>query len=212
MSEAAPGTPDSPAFSSTERARVAASTRGLIDALMSHPDTPPESLTAAADVIDRLVEQLGGRRDAGAGYSPRSHDDYLPRSPVVGTASPLSPGLEWEVIDDHVHTRGRFGAAYEGPPGFVHGGMVALAFDEVLGIVNIATGNPGMTGTLTVRYRHPTPLYAEVLFEAWVERVEGRRIISRGTLHHGDVLCAEAEGLFIEPRPELAEQYFGPRD
>jgi hypothetical protein len=30
-----------------------------------------------------------------------------------------------------------------------------------------------------------------------VDRVEGRKIFTSGTLHAGDDLCAEAEGLFI---------------
>ena len=42
------------------------------------------------------------------------------------------------------------------------------------------------------------------------DRVEGRRIMSRAEMYDGDVLTAEAEGLFVQPRPELAEQYFGP--
>ena len=51
-----------------------------------------------------------------------------------------------------------FDFAYEGPPTCVHGGVIAETFDEVLGAANMVAGNPGMTGTLTVRYRKPTPL------------------------------------------------------
>jgi hypothetical protein len=47
---------------------------------------------------------------------------------------------------------------------------------------------------------------------AWVERVEGRRIMTRGEMYDGDTLTAEADGVFVQPRAELAEQYFGPRD
>ena len=104
-----------------------------------------------------------------------------------------------------------FGAPYEGPPGFVHGGWIACAFDEVLGIANIASGNPGMTARLTVHYRKPTPLFRELRFRAWVDRVEGRRIMSQAEVYDGDTLTAEAEGIFVQPRPELAEQYFGPQ-
>ena len=57
-----------------------------------------------------------------------------------------------------------FNAAYEGPPGNVHGGMVAAAFDEVLGMAQSLSGNAGFTGTLTIRYRSPTPLYEPLLF------------------------------------------------
>jgi acyl-CoA thioesterase FadM len=75
--------------------------------------------------------------------------------------------------------------------------MVAAAFDEALGMAQAMTGQPGMTGTLTVRYRRPTPLHTELHFRARVERVEGRKIFAAGTLHAGEVLCAEAEGVFI---------------
>ncbi len=210
MSEAAPGFPDAPEFGTPERARVAESVRALIDTLMRNVGAAPEALTAAAEVVDGVTASLGGDQlSDGVGYRPRSHDDYLPRSPVVGDASPLSPRLDWEVVDGRVFATGRFGAAYEGPPGYVHGGMVALAFDEVLGIVNIANNNPGLTATLKVRYRRPTPLFTDVRFEAWIEELGARRIRSRAELWAGDTLCAEADGLFIEPRPELAVQYFG---
>ena len=211
MSEAAPGTGDNPIFASAERAELAQALRELIEASMTTPDATDEELVASSAAVRAVTAALqGAPPDAqGAGYMPRSHGDYLPRSPVVGEASPMSPRLDWDVVDGRCHARGVFGAAYEGPPSYVHGGMVALAFDEVLGIVNIANGCPGMTGTLTIRYRRPTPLYREVRFEAWVERIEGRRVRSRAELHVGDTLCAEAEGLFIQPRPELAMEYFG---
>ena len=67
-----------------------------------------------------------------------------------------------------------------------------------------------MTARLTVHYRRPTPLFRELRFRAWVERVEGRRDHeSRARCGHDDVLTAEAEGIFVQPRPELAAQYFG---
>ena len=55
---------------------------------------------------------------------------------------------------------------YEGPPGCVHGGVIALVFDELLGAANIAAGSPGMTGTLTIRYREPTPIRTEIRLES----------------------------------------------
>ena len=215
MSEAAPGIPDSPAFATAERAELAGAVRALIDTVMSVEDVEAETLHAVSQEIERLTFRLGRGRDEGPGYRPRSHGDYLPRSPIVGEASPLSPRLDWEVVarDDGrtaVEARGTFGAAYEGPPSFVHGGWVACAFDEVLGIANIASGHPGMTARLIVHYRKPTPLFRELVLRAWVERVEGRRIMSRAEMYDGDTLTAEAEGLFVQPRPELAERYFGP--
>jgi hypothetical protein len=212
LSEAAPGLPDSPAFATPERAKLASSVRALIDAVMTAEDADESTLLDIAADVDELADRLGGGRDDGPGYRPRSHGDYLPRSPIVGEASPLSPRLDWEESDGGIDGRGTFGAAYEGPPGFVHGGWIACAFDEMLGIANIAAGNPGMTARLTVHYRRPTPLFRELRFRAWVDRVEGRRIMSRAQAWDGDVLTAEADGIFVQPRPELAERYFGPRD
>jgi len=216
VSEAAPGTGDDPGFATESRAELAQAVRELIDACMTTVHTTDTDLVAAAravrDVTASLVPvaaQDGTGTPARVFDAPRHHGDYLPRSPVVGEASPMSPRVDWQVVDGRCHATGTFGAAYEGPPGYVHGGMVALAFDEVLGIVNIANGCPGMTGTLTERYRRPTPLYREVRFEAWIEHIEGRRVRSRAVLHAGDTLCAEADGLFIQPRPELATEYFG---
>ena len=92
----------------------------------------------------------------------------------------------------------------------MHGGFVAAAFDEVLGYTQSLSGAPGMTGTLTVRYRKPTPLHEELLFEASLVRVDGRKIFTQATVSAGGVLTAEAEGIFVSARPgsmqELMEQ------
>ena len=216
MSEAAPGLPDSPAYATEERALLAAAVRELIDVTMSVEDVDSDTLRDAAQQVEQLAFRLGHGRVEGPGYRPRHHGDYLPRSPIVGEASPLSPRLDWEQTEHDgkvaIDARGSFGAAYEGPPGFVHGGWIACAFDEILGIANIAAGHPGMTGRLIVHYRRPTPLFHELRIRAWVDRVVGRRIMSRAEMWDGDTLTAEAEGVFLQPRPELAEQYFGPRD
>jgi hypothetical protein len=216
MSEAAPGIPDREQFATPERARLAEAVRHAIDVVMTVEDATVEQMVAAAESIESATATLAGssvrviHSDGLRRTKPdRDHGDYLPRSPIVGESSPLAPPIEWEWQPPKILGRVVFGAAYEGPPNYVHGGIIALAFDEMLGMANIASGHPGMTGTLTVRYRRPTPLYNEVAFEAWVVKVEGRRIATRGTLSYDDVLCAECDGLFVQPRPELAAEYFG---
>jgi acyl-CoA thioesterase FadM len=54
-----------------------------------------------------------------------------------------------------------------------------------------------MTGTLIVRYRRPTPLHTELRFEAEYLRHEGRKLFTESRVFAGDVLCAEAEGIFV---------------
>ncbi|HEX6311629.1 MAG TPA: PaaI family thioesterase [Acidimicrobiia bacterium] len=213
----APGAPDSVQFVTPGRIRLTEAVRHLIDAVLTAEDATEAELDAAAVSAERLARDLHrrdalGRRPGGQRTREElSHDDYLPRSPLVGAVSPMAPPVEYEYRDGRFFARGVFHAAYEGPPGYVHGGWIALAFDEVLGMTNIASGHPGMTGRLSVRYRRPTPLHAEVAFESWTENVDGRRIVTRGTLSAGDTVTAEAEGLFVMIDPELALEYFGER-
>ena len=67
-----------------------------------------------------------------------------------------------------------------------------------------------MTGTLTVRYRKPTPLRTDLRLEARFLERDGRKIRTWAGMYHGDVLTAEADGLFIEVMPRqmlaIAEQ------
>jgi acyl-coenzyme A thioesterase PaaI-like protein len=139
----------------------------------------------------------------------QDHLDYLSRSPLVGDVSPLAPPIVWDFIDGRIIGHGTYHAAYEGPPGYVHGGWIALTFDEILGMANIASGHPAMTGTLKVRYLRPTPLHRRIDLEGWTERVEGRRIVAKGRMTVDGELKAEAEGLFVTIDPARAAEYFG---
>jgi acyl-coenzyme A thioesterase PaaI-like protein len=202
-------------FVSEQRKRLAESVRHLIDAVLTVEDATEEQLGTAADMTEAAARHLGRVPHADdlqrgvRGRDERDHADYLTRSPLVGKVSPLAPPVEWELADDRIVGHGTYHAAYEGPPGYVHGGWVALTFDEILGMANIASGHPGMTGTLKIRYLRPTPLHQRVDLVGWTERVEGRRIVAKGTMTVDGVLTAEAEGLFVTISPEMAAEYFG---
>jgi acyl-coenzyme A thioesterase PaaI-like protein len=187
-------------------ATYADATRRTIDQLMT--------TTASSAAIARAVELLEqanvllagephGRPYEGVAESSMAvadesqHRPFFDYSPVVGECNPLAAPLQIRMGDDKVEAVGVFGAAYEGPPGCVHGGYIAAAFDELLGFVQTLGGRPGMTGRLQVRYRQPTPLHRQLHLTGWVERVDGRKTFTKGTLHAGDTLTAESEGLFI---------------
>jgi acyl-coenzyme A thioesterase PaaI-like protein len=164
---------------------------------------PADDLRRAADGLELFSANLARlpRRSKLVGYAESATsgdvDAFFDYSPLIGLSNALSPPIRLNVENQRVYGTAVFGSAYEGPPGCVHGGFVAAAFDEVLGFAQSLTGNPGMTGTLTIRYRSPTPLHVELDFEAWVERVEGRKIFAAGTVHAHGRLTAEAEGIFI---------------
>jgi acyl-coenzyme A thioesterase PaaI-like protein len=181
--------------------------RRVIDRLTA-TSAPPEVLREAvgrlASVEDllrpyRTVRGYHGTSEMSGLGPDRAFFDW---SPLLGLANPLAPPVRVSVDGDIVVGQARFGIAYEGPPGCVHGGYIAAAFDEVLGLTNSLSGRPGMTGTLTVRYRKPTPLHTDLRLEGRVVSVSGRKISVAGTMSAGEVLTAEATGLFVSISPE----------
>lgn len=198
-------------------AEVAAAARRLIQELMSTVASEDQLLAAAGLVRDAAGLVAGkphGRPYEGFAESSMAGDDrtFIEFSPFVGQANPLAPPLVLGVQGERVVGEGVFGDAYEGPPGCVHGGFIAGAFDEVLGFTMSFTGLIGMTGRLVVHYRQPTPLHRPLRFEARVDRVEGRKIFTRASLHADGVLRAEAEGLFIAVDPAVFEKLMEARD
>jgi hypothetical protein len=69
-----------------------------------------------------------------------------------------------------------------------------------------------MTGTLTVKYRSPTPLHSELRLAGRLVQVDGRKILTAGTLHAGDRLCAEAEAVFISIKVDRFLSLMAERD
>ncbi len=162
------------------------------------PDSDLDELTSGA-------RQLADRLEASPRFKGLA-DQRLPdmalaeRSPFSGRSNPLAPPVSVELGDDGI-TRGSgvWTAAYEGPIGHLHGGFVAAAFDDLMGVAQIASGMGGYTGTLTVKMLRPTPLHARIDYEAHVDRVERRKIFVKGTASHGDDVLAECEIVFIAP-------------
>lgn len=202
------------------RVELADEVRAMIREIIS-TDASVEEIRRVRDQVRAGVNALAANRHAGAdGVNEAAlaerRKNFLARSPVLGTINPIAVPLVVNVLQEGaratVEGRITFTEPYEGAPGCVHGGFIASAFDEVLGVAQSASGQPGMTANLTVDYRSPTPLLRELVFRGWCEKVEGRKIFTRGTLHHGDTLCAESTGLFISMRPELFERLLALRD
>jgi acyl-coenzyme A thioesterase PaaI-like protein len=186
-----------------QKRRLARAMRLVIERLVPS-NAPEDELRRAADGLERYAERLEAhpRLKHFHGYAESANAGdvgaFFDQSPLIGLANPLAPPV----------TVGRsgarsalatvtFGSAYEGPPGCVHGGFVAAAFDEVLGYVQSLGGTPGMTARLTVHYRRPTPLHTELRIEAQLARSEGRKIFTEGRILARGEVTAEAEGLFI---------------
>ncbi len=194
---------------------LADSVRALADASL-RTTVQPEVATEVRAEIDRLTARLAAEQIPGnfgvslsSSGMVRGHGNA-----VVGLRNPVAVPLHIEKSEDgRAWSSFHLGALYEGPPGCVHGGVLALVLDQLLGEAGAAGGAPGMTGTLTLRYEQNTPL-GDCSAEAWIDRVEGVKTFVVGELRRADgETTVRAEGIFILPRwarDALAEQHRKP--
>jgi len=136
--------------------------------------------------------------------------------PEVSGWSEGKPFLSWGLKDDRVclimyrHPENQrvaarvwFGPGSRGGPGQVHGGAISAVLDQLLGFSAWNTGMPCVTARLAVDFRGRIELGVAAWVEAWVERTEERKVITRGSLINDEgKLLAEAEGLFILVKKE----------
>jgi acyl-coenzyme A thioesterase PaaI-like protein len=179
---------------------LAQSVRELADAVIRTEADDDEIRIAQAE-IEAVTKRLRERQLAGS-YGVRFNAAGQGRAwgnAVVGLRNPVAPPLVVEHDDSgRAWSDFRLGAAYEGPPGLVHGGVSALILDQLLGEAASAGGKPGMTGTLTMRYRRATAL-GDLHAEARIDRVEGYKTYAVGTISDAEGVTVEAEGVFILP-------------
>src|SRR6478609_7545884 len=137
---------------------------------------------------------------------------YLAHAFDIGAFNPCFPEYGFDRVDaDTAAGRVSFPVVYEGPPGLVHGGFLAVFFDCVIQHQNCATGLSGKTRSLNVRFRKPTPILTELRFD--IERTQGDRGITSTArlLLDDEVLCiGEATTLALSP-DQLAGFAFGRR-
>lgn len=184
-------------------APLAESLRRLID-ISIRTEAGAAAVAAATSKIDSAAAELSGAlkpRPFGVHRNPDGQTIAWGNA-VVGLRNPIAPPL---VIhhepDGLVWSEFVLGAAYEGPPDTVHGGVCALVLDHVLGATAHQPDKPAFTGTLTLRYRRPTALGRPLRAQAHVERVEGVKTFAVGHLADEHGVTVEAEGIFIHPRP-----------
>jgi acyl-coenzyme A thioesterase PaaI-like protein len=197
-----------PAFNEEWEAkrRAAAAIKQLTEALItSSPDTVQlhdiaQTLEATAALFTESPRIYSRSAWAASGdhgnYGQVSHE----LNPLAGWSNPIAPPLNSWIDGDRARATCQCGWAYEGPPGSVHGGIVAAIFDQFLGMAQTLGGQPGMTGYLHVNYHNRTPLNTELKLEGMLVKIEGRKTTMRGEMTADGVMTASCEGLFVQPR------------
>ncbi|MCL2581340.1 MAG: PaaI family thioesterase [Streptosporangiales bacterium] len=187
---------------SEEAEAAVAAARRLVTALLHAEKAPKaelEDLTARLNELagraERHVPQPEPRTNA---WRKRPREEPALRNPVNGRQNAFAPGLPMRGLPDGpVVAETVLDALYEGPPGYVHGGVSALLMDHLFGAANFWAGAVGPTAELTLRYRRPVPLGVPLTLTARQVSAEGRKLRTEGTIEAGGKVCVTAEGLFI---------------
>ena len=187
--------------------------RGLVDASV-RTTVPAGDLRDVAAAVRAAGARLGASTRP-AGQLPALDDPVQFRrvyNMVSGVGSALAPPLVLREEPGGVVGEVSFGLAYEGPPGYLHGGASGLVMDQLLGAATIRAGLWGMTARLELDYRRPVPLETRLLLRAAVSEAAGRKVVITGTIALAEAPgepLVEARGVFVTPRPERSAAYFG---
>ncbi len=153
------------------------------------------------DVAERVEELIGvlAPHQAPGGVAPAGRVASLP-----GAGSVMMPPWQIRRFDSEtVEVDVAFSRYHVGGNNAVHGGMVAMMFDVMCGIIIHAIGRPiSRTAFLHVDYRNVTPIDVPLTVRGWASRVEGRKTFVNAELTDPDgTMLAEANGLMVRLLP-----------
>ncbi|OJJ86137.1 PaaI family thioesterase [Aspergillus glaucus CBS 516.65] len=142
-----------------------------------------------------------------------------PSSPPSTSSTVSSPSAKTNTktngkgtAGSHLYSIFHIGGHLCGHPGYVHGGLLSVMFDEAFARCVSTSFNSGlgMTANLNVDFRKPALPGRLYVLEAGTVRVEGRKAWVEGKLvclpdvgngEEGEgVMVAEARALFVEPK------------
>jgi uncharacterized protein (TIGR00369 family) len=117
-----------------------------------------------------------------------------------GQANPIGLRLQFlQAPDGSVVCPATIGDSFEGPPGYLHGGIIATLLDESMSKAVRAKGLTAMTRHMEIDYRRPVPSGAPIRMLARVVRSEGRKHWAEASvLNNEGTALAQAKGLFVE--------------
>lgn len=192
---------------SDERRELGTALRRLLDVVVRTAAEPAE-LRAATKAVEQLTASLAGpvtRVDMSVAAG--SYQEQM--SLVGGRSHPIAPQLAMTLTEDGAQGVVVVGPLFQGGPGLVHGGIVALLIDHAMGCVAATPQRPAMTASLTVRYRRPTPLGVPLTVSVRLDRIEGRKLHLSAEITADGVLTVAAEAVFLALTQDNLGTVFG---
>jgi hypothetical protein len=174
-----------------------------VDAIITQVDAWEDELRA---VIPPDSTPRVGADDAG------EHRVYLDHATDIGAFNPCFPEYRFDRLDDETASgRVAFPLVYEGPPGLVHGGFLAVFFDSVIQHHNCVRGLSGKTRSLEVTFRRPTPVLTELRFDISRSEVPQGITSTSRLLLSDEVLCVGEVTTLAVPPEKLTGHLLGKR-
>ena len=98
---------------------------------------------------------------------------------------------------------------HEGPPGHIHGGIIATLMDEVMSKLNRPLNAVAMTRHMEIDYLRPSPLHQPLTLTSHHLHRKGRKLFHQAELRNAEgQILATAKGLFIV----IDEKHLSPKD
>jgi acyl-coenzyme A thioesterase PaaI-like protein len=93
---------------------------------------------------------------------------------------------------------------HEGPPGYIHGGIIATLLDEAMSKLNRPLNVLAMTRSLSVDYLKPAPLYVPLKLVGTHVKRDGRKVLHSAALMLEDgAVLARGDGFFLVVDPAM---------
>ena len=160
-------------------------------------DAPDEVISEAADLVEK-VSALLAPYEADEWHSPSGRRLDLPNRGNI-----MSVPMDLRVVEDRVTGTVLFRRYHLGRNSAVHGGVLGLLFDSLLGFTTAKLTKSlfQRTAHLGIDYRKIVPIGRELQVDAGIDRIEGRKIFVSGRLLDGAEVLTEADALFVRLKP-----------
>lgn len=163
---------------------------GLLLSLEHEHPTVNAMLAQFADWETELAAAVPSDPTPRIGEGGEEKRVYLDHAFDTGAYNPCFPEYTFDHLDDETASgRVTFPVVYEGPPGLVNGGFLAVFFDCITQHQSCAAERTGKTRSLTVTFRRPTPILTELRFDIAREEIDGRVTSTARLLRGDEVLC-----------------------
>ena len=107
-----------------------------------------------------------------------------------------------------VITNYTFDQQFQGGPGVVHGGILSAAVDDLMGYAAVIHKRACVTAKLEVNYIFPVLIEKAYSIEAWISKIDGKKIYAESIIHDQGSIHTETNAMFID-LGERAAEHFG---